>query len=617
MDGATPLGKMLDNGAKYTIPYYQRGYSWKTKQVKEFLRDLNRTTDTGKHIYTHFFGTMLTTKPTTSDQKSVIIDGQQRMTTAVLFLICARNFFYRYQDNSPFAKQYLQFVEKHIYPKSHNTAENPTESVLALSAPNRDFFQDMLEHRSMTDDIPSADHISNDSDKLLNAAYTTIRNCFVEEHCDSLPIDEKLDIDSKTKAIHNCVIALFEKFMIFNIICDDEREGQQIFNLVNNRGIRLSSSDLIKNLLFSTLSVSGASIKVIESYDKIWNEMRNHVTSKRYADYTLDRFFHHYLSVFHSDDLKALTKNPDRIQPNATYDSYERIIENNISQPNKIIKNLRDWSYILERLRKPTGSDFHYNDNVIHYLTKIKNIKAVTVYPAIMAGYEKYLKNGHRKPFEALVMLCFKYHIRVKTIGTAFTIEDYQDKIHDIMNSINSNHSMSSIIENLSNDHKYYPDKSVVEATLRQYRVTSAPLSLALLEEAENINNKKRSPIDTSIEHIMPVTLNKQWITYITDNNDDVHSEKDARKFHKQNVHLLGNQTLLSGKVNNPLGNKSYEDKTKTYADDKTFKINEHFSQYPEWDLISIQKRQKTLAKDIISSIDITKIPATVNLKQL
>lgn len=614
MDGATPLGKLLENGGRYVVPYYQRGYSWKTKQIEEFLRDLSRTADSGKHVYTHFFGTMLTTDPTVSDRQSMIIDGQQRMSTAVLFLLCARNFFHRYKDAYPSAKQHYKFVEKHIYPTHNGTPTNPPESILTLSAPNRDFFQDILDHKSMADELPQI-HITNDSNKLLNAAYIKIRDCFTDKSPKTLKLDKMPDIESKINAIHGYVITLFEKFTIFNIKCDDEYEAQQIFNLVNNRGIGLSSSDLIKNLLFSTLSDNITPTKVIESLDKIWTDMRNHVTSKRHADYTLDRFFHHYLLVFYSETLAKITKNPDRIQPNEIYDSYDSLLKNNVSQPDKIIKNLRDWSYVLERLRRPTGADFHYNDNVTHYLKKVKNLNAVTVYPGIMAGYEKYLKNENRKPFEALVMLCFKYHLRIKTIGTAFTIGEYQDAMHTIMKSINQGTAMSEIIDELSNNRLLYPDKSVVESTLRQYRVTNSQQALAILEEAESTLNKKRSPLDTSIEHIMPITLNSWWISYIIDNNPNVNSEQDARKFHKQNVHLLGNQTLLSGKINNPLGNKSYESKSEAYKNDKTFKMNEIFAQYPVWNLENMLKRQTTLAKDIIKAIDINKIPATVNLR--
>lgn len=619
MKNPTPLGKMLGNRTRYIIPFYQRGYSWKSKQVKEFLEDLEQTVNKNNDIYTHFFGTMITTDPNNPNCSSYIIDGQQRMTTAVLFLICARNFFYMHKDSSSRAKDHHEFIEKHIYPMSHNDNKYPNEFVLELSDTNKEFFQELLEHKPMVHDIGLSKIGLNDSNKLLYAAYNKIRDWFKKKY--NSRTSEKQDMEPIIEKLYRYVTALFQKFVIYNILCDDEFDAQRIFNLVNNRGIRLSSSDLIKNLFFSKLSENQKHIEArneaMKFYIKYWDDMRNHITCKRAANYRLDRFFHHYLLVFYSDTLAKITENHDRISPNGIYNSYYCLLDNGF-QAEDMIKDMREWSHILDRLRNPYNANWNNNDNIIHYLTKLQNIDAVTVYPAILAGYNAYWKAGQTKQFEALVMLCFKYHIRIKTIGTAITIDDYQNKIHEIMNLINNKKLMHEIIENLSSDPKHYPDKSIVQPTLNQYVVHSTKLSLALLEEAEYIKNRKRSPHDTSIEHIMPVKLNPHWRDYIKrPNNPSVSSSDDIEKFHKQYLPRLGNLTLLSSKKNNPLSNKPYNEKRKAYINDKTFKINEMFTnaEFDTWNLAAINERQERLAEDIIQAIDITKIPSLINLK--
>lgn len=606
----TRLGKMLSNGTRYIVPIYQRGYSWKTKQVDEFLTDLENTVARNKDTYVHFFGTMIITNPKNSYHTSSIIDGQQRMTTAVLFLICARNFFDAHKDTSTHANEYYEFVKKHLSPPQ-DTNSNPGEPALTLSEPNREFFLDVFEHKSMTNDIDSVHKDSNDSNKFLNSAYNQIRDWF-KKHSD--PNNKKHDIESILKTIDSHVTALFQKFAIYNITCNDEFEAQRIFNLVNNRGIRLSPSDLIKGILFSALSKNHTSIEIMKKHAKTWDDMRKQVTSRNAADYKLDRFFHNYLSVYYSNTLEKIYKSSDRIKPNEIFDAYSDVLKNGI-QPDEIIDGLRDGSYVLNRLRKPSPANFYNNDNIIHYLQKIQKINAVTAYPAVIAGYENYLKAKRQFQFEALVMLCFKYHLRVKTIGTAITIGEYQDKIQDIMNAINKEKLMPEIINELSQEPKYYPDDSIVLSNLRQYRVTNTQQSLALLEEAESVHDKKHSPHDTSIEHIMPVKLNDHWIEYIKSNNEGVKTEKDVMDFHKKHVNLLGNQTLLSAKVNNPLSNKPYTTKRQSYIDDGTFAMNKVFSDFPVWNLEAITERQKMLALDIIKAVSITKIPSKVNLK--
>lgn len=68
-------------GTTYEIPPYQRAYAWKDKQVKQFLDDL-RDQPAGK---TYYLGHFLFEQPDAGKRHFYVIDGQQRMTTAVLF----------------------------------------------------------------------------------------------------------------------------------------------------------------------------------------------------------------------------------------------------------------------------------------------------------------------------------------------------------------------------------------------------------------------------------------------------------------------------------------------------------------------------------------------------
>ena len=615
VDSTRQLGKMFGSDITYVVPSYQRGYSWQPKQVTEFLQDLKRSYNNKNNLQTHFFGTMLTTNPNNvPDKKTRIIDGQQRMTTATLFLSCARNFFYSHKDDSTQARARYEDLEEYI-PSSLKSDLNSNRSILTLSKSNKDFFRSILQHRSIASNPDSVEWDANDSNRLLNSAYLKIRDWLNEQI--NPPTSSKtneLPLETAITLISDFVTTLFTKFFIYNIVCDDESEAHKIFDLVNNRGIRLSRADLIKNLIFAELSKNRASDDAIELYDDGWTDMRKHITSKKASAYTLDRFFYHYLLAFYSDKLAEHHKDHARIKLNEVYDSYSDLIENKIVSAPELIDKLRDWSYTFNKLRNPTDN-FHKIDNVIHYLKKIRAINEISVYPAIMAGYEIYWKKKEDyKSFEALIMLCFKYHIRIKTIGTSFTVEDYQDQMHHITNSINKQHSIVDIINTLVDDHKYYPRDNVVKTTLKELRITNSQLAVAILEEAEYTHNTKRSPYDVSIEHIMPVTLNKTWIDYIIANNHDINSEDAAKELHRQYLRLLGNQTLLSSKVNNPLSNKHYDEKRKVYEQDKTFAITAAIAKYTVWNAENIAARQGKLADDIIKAIDLKNIISTVKL---
>ena len=609
---------MFTGDDRYMVPTYQRGYSWKPEHVSQFLLDLEYVNNDHNNIHEHFFGSVLITKPGNAANRIIkIIDGQQRLTTATLFLMCARNFFESHQESSTNASDYYRRMNEYIYASSYNADPDSNQPVLTLSRPNNMFFRDLLNHHSISEDVDSVYSESNDSNELLANAYKEIRVWMEKEsHVDtSVPEDQRLDL--AIRKIYRYVRTLIGKFVIYKYYYNDESEAYRIFNLVNNRGIRLNDSDLIKNYLFGKLETQHASSADIDAYDEQWDQMRQQVTNKQNSDYKLDRFFYHYLLAFHSSELPNSNDNddqntPSRLKQKQIYESFEHLVDEKNKNPKTIIEKLRDLSQTLSYLRNPNGH-FTKKDNIIHYLKKIKSVNAVFVYPAIIAGYETYWKHEDYKSFEALVMLCFKYHIRVKVIGTSLSLSEYQGKMYDIMDQIQRKDSIKQIITELVLDDKFYPDRERVLLNLNILRVSNSKLTLALLEEAEYAINRKRSPDDVSIEHIMPKKF-KPWEQYIIANNPDVNSATEAEDLHDHYFNMLGNQTLLSGKDNTSISNKSFEIKKEEYANHKTFAITTALCDIPVWHAESISNRQNTLAEAIVDEIDLSKIIIDLNL---
>lgn len=90
MEASTTINKMLA-GNKIFVPSYQRAYSWDTefdknkipKQVNVFLSDLedyNKSSTSAPYYFGHFLF------ETISDSIFGVIDGQQRLTTIIIFL---------------------------------------------------------------------------------------------------------------------------------------------------------------------------------------------------------------------------------------------------------------------------------------------------------------------------------------------------------------------------------------------------------------------------------------------------------------------------------------------------------------------------------------------------
>jgi len=81
----------------FFIPPFQRAYAWGKQEIERFFEDIKRIIDSeldaNQHNkQEHFYGTIVIKEEIAGfSNKSIIIDGQQRLTTALLFLIALRD----------------------------------------------------------------------------------------------------------------------------------------------------------------------------------------------------------------------------------------------------------------------------------------------------------------------------------------------------------------------------------------------------------------------------------------------------------------------------------------------------------------------------------------------
>mgnify|MGYP003343636484 CR=1 FL=1 len=111
---STMLGSFFsgDSNTVLQIPHYQRGYSWESEHLDDFFQDLIEQSRLKNEQY--FFGTI-----TTIDDKQkqenfdgnwyLLVDGQQRITTSIIFLTCLRDIFYEMNLRT------MEEIEKEIF----------------------------------------------------------------------------------------------------------------------------------------------------------------------------------------------------------------------------------------------------------------------------------------------------------------------------------------------------------------------------------------------------------------------------------------------------------------------------------------------------------------------
>lgn len=217
----------------YKIPDYQRGYSWEEQQLQDIRDDIENLFS---KAYMHFTGTIVAAKNSESDNHFEIVDGQQRLTTLIILL---KEIYNTDPD------KYSDLKEKFFKRGSIGNEEN----VLTPNEETRVFYNELILGKGS----PQQKVKSH-----TNLAYAQI---FFRKW-----LKENPDLIDK---IYNVVVNKIG-FILFTP--RNEKEIGIMFEVINNRGKRLSELEKLKNyfIYFSTVHEKESLRKTIN--DK-WREI--------------------------------------------------------------------------------------------------------------------------------------------------------------------------------------------------------------------------------------------------------------------------------------------------------------------------------------------------------
>ena len=226
---------------RYTVQYYQREYNWGTKQIEELVYDLTneflnyyKDGDTQRDVANYgnyFLGPIILTTD------NAIIDGQQRLSSLTLLLIYLNNLQKSIGTNLVNIEN-LIFTEKY----GHKT--------FCIDVEEREKCLESL-YEKATYDIEDE---RNESVRNLYSRYKDIENIF--------PQDLKGDI-----------LPLFIGWLRYNvtlikITTTTEQDAHTVFVTMNDRGLRLTPSEMLKGYLLSEINDDYIRNKA----NKLWQE---------------------------------------------------------------------------------------------------------------------------------------------------------------------------------------------------------------------------------------------------------------------------------------------------------------------------------------------------------
>jgi len=497
---------------QFVIPPYQRRYSWQKKQIIQLFDDLQNLSDGEKH----FLGSIvcLTESHTAGVNPLELVDGQQRMTTLILILDTIKDKYEELND-----QREANRIEDLVTCNDIN--RNPISKIILGDLDNSDF-QKIVEQNGTSE-------IRN---KKLLEAYQNIK--------DQLDLMTHDELDSfKEKIINNTNIVRLD--------VSRAKDAFKLFETINNRGLSLSPTDIIKNFLLGHASLIDKN--TLDQVKSEWTKIIINMDGQN-----LDDFFRQYISgrlgkkvsfTLLADTFKKFyIENVMNTEILAEYKEFEDPTDN-ISQnkitPIKFINELREASEIYSKILNRSFDDRKINEKLFN----LERIKSFPSYTFILNLLQREIPR--KDMLEILRMIeVFMLRRNICEYRTS-ELDDIFSKLatfgdDDIVNKVKvylaermpSNAEFEEKIP-LHDFYGQFLDRAKCMLEAIEYKLTG------------NTEEKRVSDSDdVHLEHIMPQTITTKkskeelgnWEKYLGD---------QAIEKHKDYVTKIGNMTLLSG----------------------------------------------------------------------
>lgn len=597
--GVIPLKTLLEEG-RFVVPDFQRNYAWETKQVSEFWNDLEFITQSGEE---HFVGSViLLTEPDNRDLQ--VIDGQQRLTTVFMLISLIRDLMVE-QDT-----QLLQ-LQANTFDVSHEPI-NILFKDLSTSQPRFDanalIRQDFLDCvvRNPKDPKRRGFKRKDKPDtRRLRKAYVFLDKTLR----DYLARNAGEDVQQRLKTLHTLFQTILKSLKVMSISSHNRREAVTIYMTLNNRGLGLSPSDLVKSLLIRFVSKSTDGNGFLESREvlKKWGEIVENV-----GEDSVDQFLRHYQLVHgaRQDDDKSILA----IREKDIFSIFEKDILGEARNP---VKNPSEKAFnVLEDLIRKSEiyrRFLRFDAQEIDEVQKKFDLTFRGLYTisdsyrvALLALFDDDL-NLAINELEDWVHLVESLTLRWLIVGgNAQMLENlFQSIALDSLKLKKNRESIEPILrrkfaENMQSDDSVATKltEPMDDNTLVRY------IAFRINEELSgNMGVIKFDPKLIHVEHIAPDSYTEEWkssLNILASESDELAVEYDYL------TEKLGNKTLLEYKINSSLQNSSFDLKKNGLMDskkkakgykDSSIHMTKDLLSFQEWSRELIEARTKWFAE--------------------
>jgi Protein of unknown function DUF262/Protein of unknown function (DUF1524) len=568
---------------RYLIPPYQRRYSWLERQIRELIEDVSMIEANDSHLLGSIV--CLTGGHVANLNELEVVDGQQRLTTISILLSCLKE---RFLEEGASESSKVSDIEKLLEAKS--ISGQVVEKIKLESIDAKDY----------------AALLNNDVDvtnQCLKNAFDIVR-AWTQE----MPLEK----------LKNFWYHLVNQSFVIRLDVSNAKDAFKLFETINNRGLRLSQTDIVKNFLLGNAARFGPTH--LTSARSSWAKLVVNLDGTN-----SDAFFRYYLTAVTTKRVTASkviaqfkwmfhfgVKEAKNLPEQQLYVDLEDSVDEDVDQDGEEKFEAPKTEQEVENIKKPVSFK-KFMDVLISY-SKVYGelVRADTGNTQI----DRHLKN--LKMIKATQAYGFLMHLRVnqcadKDLRSVLKLtENFILRRHVCKERTNETESLFASMcaidpaAPIPSTKTYYKDlcpsdekfeEEFSSTTFPSNLIDRARYCLEKFELAKIGSYTELSVLggeDVHVEHIIPQKIKSKankdevgdWVKYLGEASETKH-----RKY----VSRIGNLTLFAGELNIAASNNPFQRKKSSYRE-SGIKLTKEIAAMPHFKFAQVDKRSLELA---------------------
>lgn len=558
---------LLGSKCQFDIPRFQRDYSWENNHYQEFIEDMLDclVIDNGEITNAQYFlGTMLFIgNLDKAGQQLSVVDGQQRLTT-ITIVFSALSDHFKAIGNDKLSERIFDYI----------MAEDDDGNKVKIlkSDTSYPYFQYFIQDRDKKEKRDTNTEEEECVKQAFDYLYTKTSESEIRKY-----LQKKYDTNQIVAiSYENLLKALRDQILsstVVTICTTDKKDANKIFEILNAKGKRLASVDLIKNKIFDILNKT----EPADTADEKWNAIKSQLYSGKNTVGLSTYFRHYWRSKYsNSSEVQLYDNFIKKIKPQDA-DTYNALLDD-------LVKNAKYYSQIINPTREDyeNKKQYYWLVQSLRILANDFNIVQVrTLLMSLFDARDKGILKG--KDFKNLILYLEGFHFsynallarranvldsiygnHARAIRKCNTCEEIKQELADLRVALDEKYPLYQDFKDafikLSFSKKDHPDNLKVRYVINKLNCYYSE------------NGQEVFPDDGSIEHILPESSGVESLN-------------------------IGNLILLERKLNENADSKDYSVKKEEDYSKSAYKwIKDFVNEHVEWKKEEIKNRAEKMA---------------------